>query len=202
MPSPDVRFEPLTGVARASISEGQRTGAPLEVDLERFDPALRVLGASFVTLHIGDALRGCTGRLEPVRPLVADVAYHAFCAAFLDPRFEPLREEEHGNLRVHVSVLSPRKRLSVSSEDELLAALRPGVDGLVLEEGGLRATFLPAVWAQLPSPRQFLQQLRLKAGLPLGYWSKTLRVSRYTVQDVEDQERSSSPRSERTMSRS
>jgi len=202
MPLPDACFEPLTGVARASIAEGHRTGAPLEVDLERFDPALRVRAASFVTLHIGDALRGCTGSLEPVRPLVTDVAHQAFCAAFLDPRFAPLREEEHAHLRVHVSILGPRERLSVSSEDELLATLRPGVDGLVLEEGDLRATFLPAVWAQLPSPREFLQQLRLKAGLPVGYWSKTLRVSRYTVQDVEDQERSSSPRSERTMSRS
>lgn len=202
MLSPEARFAPLTGVARASIAEGHRTGAPLEVDPERFDPALQVRGASFVTLRIGDALRGCTGSLEPVRPLVADVAHQAFCAAFLDPRFEPLREEEHARLRVHVSVLGPRERLCVSSEEELLATLRPGVDGLVLEEGSLRATFLPAVWAQLPSPREFLQQLRRKAGLPDGYWSRTLSVSRYTVQDVEDQERSSSPRSERTMSRS
>ncbi len=202
MPSPEPQLAPLLSVARASIAEGQRTGAPLAVDPERYDAALREPGASFVTLHLGGALRGCTGSLAPVRPLVADVAHHAFCAAFLDSRFAPLRAEEQAGLHVHVSGLGPQERLFPGSEAELLASLRPGIDGLVIEEGGRRATFLPAVWEQLPSPRDFLRQLRRKAGFADDYWSAALCVSRYTVQDVEDQERSSSPRSERTMSRS
>ncbi len=186
MPSPDPRYAPLLEVARASIADGHRTGAPLAVDLAAHDPALRAPGASFVTLHVGGELRGCTGSLEPVRPLVADVAYHAFCSAFLDRRFEPLREDEMDALHVHVSVLSPHEPLDVATEDDLLAALRPGVDGLILEESGRRATFLPAVWEQLPSPRDFVRQLRRKAGLPDDYWSDALRAYRYTVRDVEE----------------
>jgi hypothetical protein len=177
-------YDALIPVAYASIEHGLRTGEAMTVDLARFDPALRERGASFVTLHVGPTLRGCTGSLEAVRPLVEDVAHHAFCAAFRDTRFAPLRAEELEGLRVHVSILGPREPIAAASEAALLAALRPGIDGLVLEEGALRSTFLPAVWDQLPAPREFLLHLKRKAGLPSNYWSDTLRFSRYEVVDV------------------
>jgi AMMECR1 domain-containing protein len=62
--------------------------------------------------------------------------------------------------------------------------LRPGVDGLILEEGFRRGTFLPVVWESLPNPRDFLRHLKAKAGLPPSYWSGSLRVSRYTTSVV------------------
>ena len=65
-----------------------------------------------------------------------------------------------------------------------MSKLRPGVDGLVLEERGQRGTFLPSVWESLPSPRQFLAQLKVKAGLPADYWSDSIKVERYTVEDI------------------
>jgi len=68
------------------------------------------------------------------------------------------------------------------SEAELVAQLRPGIDGLVLIEGMRRGTFLPSVWEQLPDPWQFLDHLKQKAGLPSGYWSPTVRVERYTTE--------------------
>jgi AMMECR1 domain-containing protein len=67
------------------------------------------------------------------------------------------------------------------SENDLLAQLRPGVDGLILEEGFRRGTFLPSVWEQLPEAKAFLHHLKLKAGLPVNYWSATISISRYTT---------------------
>jgi AMMECR1 domain-containing protein len=56
------------------------------------------------------------------------------------------------------------------------------VDGLILEHGPHRGTFLPQVWESLPDPRDFLAHLKRKAGLPAGIRMEDLRISRYTVQ--------------------
>jgi hypothetical protein len=85
-------------------------------------------------------------------------------------------------LHIHISVLSPPQPLAFESEQDLLAQLRPGVDGLILEERYARGTFLPSVWEQLPEPLDFLRHLKRKAGLPVDYWSTQLRVSRYTTE--------------------
>jgi hypothetical protein len=182
----DVALQTLPGVARASIEHGFEVGAPLDVDPERFHPLLRGLGASFVTLRVCGELRGCTGSLEASRPLVADVARHGFCAAFRDSRFAALGIDELAKVRIHVSVLGPREPLRAASEAQLLSQLRPGIDGLVLEDGPRLATFLPAVWEQLSEPREFLVHLKRKAGLPADHWSATLGFSRYTVREVEE----------------
>lgn len=181
LPPEDAR---LLEVARSSIEHGLRHGRPLAVEAERFGAALRAPGASFVTLRRGETLRGCTGSLEPRRPLVVDVAENAFASAFRDPRFEPLALRELFHVRIHLSLLGPTEPLAADSEEALLAALRPGVDGLVIEEGGRRATFLPAVWEQIPDPRDFVAHLRRKAGLPDRGWSPALRVSRYEVREI------------------
>jgi uncharacterized protein len=175
----------LLEVAWSSIRYGLRYGVPLEVQPWHFEATLQEHRASFVTLRIGEQLRGCTGTLEAVQPLVVNVAHNAFASAFRDSRFAPLGPEEVANLDLHISILDSPERLAVASEEELLRVLRPGRDGLVLEEGALRATFLPAVWEQLPAPRDFVGHLKQKAGLPLDYWSPTLRVSRYAVREIE-----------------
>jgi AmmeMemoRadiSam system protein A len=174
----------LLDVARDSIAAGLATGRPLAPDPGAFPDALRALRTSFVTLHRAAALRGCIGGLEPLRPLVADVAEHAFAAAFRDPRFPPLAEEELADLALEISVLSPLEPLAFESEDALLAQLRPGVDGLVIEVDGRRATFLPAVWGEMADAREFVSELKRKAGLAAGFWSPALRARRYTVESL------------------
>jgi len=192
MPSAETREDGLCAsdaalmdVAWRSIRHGLRYGVPLEVQPRCFVVALQELRACFVTLRIGEELRGCTGTLEAVRPLVVDVAQNAFASAFRDSRFAPLGLEELPALNVHISILDSPQRLEVRSEEELLSALHPGKDGLVLEEGAQRATFLPAVWEQLPTPRDFVEHLKQKAGLRADYWSPTLRLFRYGVREVE-----------------
>jgi AmmeMemoRadiSam system protein A len=145
-------------------------------------PELQEERATFVTLTLGGNLRGCIGMLEACRPLAEDVAENARAAAFGDPRFEPLSIEEFENLEIHISVLSPPEELEFESEAELLQQIRPGVDGLILQDCGRRGTFLPSVWEDLPERELFLMHLKMKAGLPGSHWSDTLRVHRYTAE--------------------
>ena len=171
----------LLDVARASIRHGLDHGQALSVHLEDYPETLRVPRATFVTLDIGGQLRGCIGALAAYQPLVQDVAAHAYAAAFEDPRFPELRADELPKLDLHISVLSPPEPLRFGSEAELLAQLRPGVDGLILQFRHYRSTFLPSVWEQLPDPYIFLAQLKQKAGLPLDFWSPELQAERYTA---------------------
>lgn len=172
-------------VAHASIEHVLRTGRPLDVDVAAFPPALRELRATFVTLRsTGGELRGCVGELEPRRALVASVADRARAAAFSDPRFPPLRADELGALAIHVSVLLPLTPIDAQSEAALVAQLRPGVDGLLIDDGFRRATFLPAVWESLREPHVFLRELRRKAGMSEEIWATTLRAWRYAVEEI------------------
>ena len=143
--------------------------------------ALTQPGATFVTLKRAGELRGCMGSIRPVRPLGADVRANAVAAAFGDPRFPPLAAFEFGKVEVEVSLLTADEPIDVVDEDDLLARLRPGLDGLILQFGQRRATFLPQVWDALPDPREFLAALKRKAGLPEEFWSPQVNVSRYGV---------------------
>lgn len=170
----------LLELAAASIHYGLQHGRPLKPVLDEYDPALREPGACFVTLTREGELRGCIGSLSARRPLVEDVAENAYAAAFSDPRFYPLQAIELHELEIYISHLSEAEPIHFNSERELIEQLRPGIDGLILEEGYRRGTFLPSVWEQLPEPVDFLHHLKLKAGLPVNYWSETIHFSRYT----------------------
>jgi AmmeMemoRadiSam system protein A len=175
----------LLRLARKSIDASVAIGAsagPAPFPVLSLQPDLTVRRSSFVTLRRGAELRGCCGTLEAPRPLAEDVWRNAWAAAFSDHRFPPLTAAEWPQLSLHLSLLTPPERLDVTSESQLLALLRPSVDGLILESETGRATFLPAVWEQLPDPTQFVSQLKMKAGWPAGYWSERVRVSRYTTE--------------------
>jgi AmmeMemoRadiSam system protein A len=169
-------------LARESIEHGLRTGKALKIKLDAYPPEFSEPRASFVTLERRQELRGCIGMLEAVRPLAEDVAENAFSAAFRDRRFPPLAADELSDLELHISILSAPTAIACNSEPDLLSQLRPAIDGLILAEGGHRATFLPAVWESLPSPGQFLRHLKQKAGLPADYWSDSINFYRYTTE--------------------
>ena len=113
--------------------------------------------------------------------MAEDVAANAVSAAFRDPRFTAMTTREWPQTDIHISVLSEPKAMQVSSREDLLGQLRPGVDGLILIEGQHRSTYLPSVWTQLPDPADFVSELRRKAGLPAAGWSSETRVLRYTT---------------------
>lgn len=172
----------LLQLAEQSISSGLEHGRPLSVNVDEFDLELQQQRASFVTLHEAGQLRGCIGSLEAHRALVEDVAENAYAAAFRDPRFGPLRKSEFELLQISISVLSPSTSIQFESEQDLIAQMRPGEDGLILREGFHKGTFLPSVWEQLPEADQFLQHLKIKAGLNPDYWSDSIQVSRYQTE--------------------
>ena len=167
----------LTGLARAAIAQVFDGGA-LPHDQAAW---LDAPGASFVTLTQSGRLRGCIGSLQAWQPLRDDVAGNACAAAFRDPRFPALRAEELPVTQIEVSVLSAPEPMPFTSQADALAQLRPGQDGVILSAGRHRATFLPQVWEELPTPAEFISHLLLKAGLPPDYWSDAVQISRYSV---------------------
>ncbi len=174
----------LLDLAKGSILHGLQTGLPLKINLDDYPPELTELRATFVTLQINHQLRGCIGLLEAVRPLAEDIAENAFSAAFNDPRFPPLEACELDDLEIHLSILTPAEPVSFSSEQDLITQLQPGIDGLILQEGRRRGTFLPSVWESLPEPKQFLRHLKQKAGLPPDYWSDNIKIYRYQAEII------------------
>lgn len=179
----------LLAIARAAIANGTRAND--EFELATLPAALQCERAVFVTLTVAGGLRGCIGTLFPTQPLALAVADAAQGAAHHDPRFMPLRTEELAATRIEISVLSELEHIAADSRRALLDTLRPGVDGLLLEDGRYRSTSLPKVWSQLPNAEEFLTQLLAKAGLPADHWSASLRVHRYTALNFADADRGS-----------
>jgi AmmeMemoRadiSam system protein B/AmmeMemoRadiSam system protein A len=176
----------LIELVRHSILVGLATGEPPQMTIdETVRPLMAAPGAAFVTLRRHDgALRGCIGSALATRPLVVDVTQHAFNAAFRDPRFPRLEWLELRGLLLSVSVLTPPEPLRFADETDLLRQLRPGTDGLIIEDLGRRSLFLPSVWEEVPEPRRFLTLLKLKAGLADGHFSATFRAQRFRSIEV------------------
>lgn len=167
----------LLRLARAAIAE--HFGVPF---VAGEDAAwLHSQGASFVTLTHRHQLRGCIGTLQAHRALLADVRANAAAAAFRDPRFPPLGRDEFEVICIEVSVLSAVEAVQFRDEIDALAQLRPTVDGVIFEYGYHRSTFLPQVWDDFSDPREFMGNLKHKAGLPPDFWDPAVRLSRYTV---------------------
>ncbi|WP_297811586.1 AmmeMemoRadiSam system protein A [uncultured Methylophaga sp.] len=169
----------LRKIARDAIQYGLRHQAPMPVDLESLPASIRQQQACFVTLFATGTLRGCVGSLEAYRPLAEDVAANAFAAAFRDNRFCPISRDLVDELDINISLLTTPQPIECDCEQSLLSQLIPGKDGLILEAGEHRATFLPAVWDALPSPARFVAELKRKAGLPIDYWSEQMQCYRY-----------------------
>ena len=180
----------LLHVANQAIEYGLQTHGRKELALnpQDYSDALQQLRATFVTLQIDGELRGCIGTLEAHQPLVCDIAHNAHAAAFSDPRFHPLSEPEYPGIEIHISILSPASPMDFSSENDLISQLRPGIDGLILQEGIYKGTFLPSVWESLPDAKQFFAHLKRKAGLPMDHWSESVQVYRYTTESFGEED--------------
>jgi len=184
MPFTKQHSQILYETAYTSIQHGLLYSKPLSIDSHNYPSELQILRASFVTLKHRNNLRGCMGTTTPLRPLIEDVALHAYTAAFADPRFPPLKTTELDRLDINLSILSLPETLHFQTEEELTQQLRPKIDGIILREGRNHSTFLPSVWELLPEPREFLRQLKQKAGLPPHYWSATISIQRYTTESI------------------
>ncbi len=126
---------------------------------------LKIDMATFVTLKIGERLRGCIGSLTPVAPLYKSVHDNAINAALRDPRFRSVSMDELPKIKVHISILSPIKPIESLDEFKL------GEHGIIIEKGFNRAVYLPEVAPEQGwNVEQTLSSLSQKAGLPSDGW--------------------------------
>lgn len=177
----------LLRLARQALEMGVRGDKLPALQMETLPPRLREDGASFVTLTRHGQLRGCIGALEPYQPLVEDVREHAIAAALNDYRFPPVQAEELGEIQIEVSRLTAPVPLEYSTSEDLLAKLRPHVDGVVLRDGSRRATFLPQVWEKIPDAADFLDNLCYKMGASPDTWRrKHVEVLVYQVEEFHE----------------
>lgn len=177
----------LLGIARQSIESGLIDGKAVQLNGTDFNGSLVAPLGVFVTLTRKHALRGCMGALQSTDPLAQTTATCAFNAAFRDPRFAQLDADEMTDTHIEISVLSELEIIASSDRNGLLQQIQPGIDGILMEDGQYRSTFLPKVWEKIELPGDFLDQLLTKAGLPVDHWSETIRFSRYhTVSFAED----------------
>ncbi len=171
----------LIRLAAGSIRHGLSCGEALPVKPGDYPMELQTPRAVFVTLHVSGDLRGCIGTLEAVDPLAHNVAKYAHAAAFADPRFPGITRPEFEQMDIHISILDTPSPMEFKSEDQLLDQLQPGIDGLILEGGPRRGTLLPAAWSGVRDGRDFLRNLKRKAGLAPADWSADWKVLRYTA---------------------
>jgi AmmeMemoRadiSam system protein A len=177
----------LLRLARQALEHGVRGDKLPPLDSASLTPTLLADGVSFVTLTERGNLRGCVGALEAYQPLAEDVREHAVAAALEDYRFPPVQPGELGRIRIEVSRLTAPVPLEYGSPEDLLAKLRPHVDGVILKDGLRRATFLPQVWEQLEDPEEFLAHLCAKMGAPHDQWRrKHLDVFIYQVEEFHE----------------
>jgi hypothetical protein len=162
------------------------TGKKLEVpESELLNGELKEKRGTFVTLQKHGELRGCIGHIEPIQTIYQDIVENTLSAAFEDPRFEPLTQDELKDIDIEISVLTNPEKLNYSSVDELLAKLRPNIDGVIIKKGRRGATYLPQVWEDLSDKNEFLSSLCLKAGLEEGEWRKgKLEVKTYQAEHI------------------
>jgi AmmeMemoRadiSam system protein A len=177
LPAPTSGWTPahrktLLTLARQSLGDSVRSGKAPEVDLAKYDAKLAGPRACFVTLTKKGDLRGCIGHIFPREPLVKAVVHNAAAAALEDPRFPPVGAQELGEIDIEVSILTLPEHLESKSPEDLLAKLRPKIDGVVLRVGRRQATYLPQVWEQLPEKESFLSHLAEKAGLNAADWKR------------------------------
>lgn len=178
--------ETLLGLARESIEYGVEFNKRFSVNQSSYSEQLQQQAATFVTLRRNGKLRGCIGSIVAYQALVIDVVEKAHSAAFSDPRFPGLGEEELDGLVLQISILTPLSEIEFSSEQDLLEKIQAGLDGLVIDEGYNKGTFLPSMWEQLPDKEDFLRHLKVKAGLLPDYWSDAIRVSRFHSSCIAD----------------
>lgn len=172
----------LFAAALDAVGHVVKKGRPPTVTAGGYSWPLRAIRRTFVTLEIGGRLRGCIGTVIAHRPLIEDVVMNACRSAVEDPRFPPMTAEEVEQSALTVSILSHDRPMNITSNEDLLAKLRPGTDGLILRDRHHAALFLPKVWDSLPNPVQFVTHLKLKAGLSPDHFSPTLQAFCFTTE--------------------
>jgi AmmeMemoRadiSam system protein A len=169
---------------REAIRHGIHIGTPIRLDLSEYGAALMENWACFVTLKIDDTLRGCMGSFNTRQSLIENIAHNAHSAAFKDPRFIPIEDEDYAHLNVEIAIINNCEVIKCDSQENLMEQLKPYTDGLILDDGSNSATFLPSVWAQLCTAEEFVTELKTKLGLSAEQWDSSISAQRFSVMTI------------------
>lgn len=173
----------LKALAKNVIASELGFAPSIDAEAEFADPFYHEKRGVFVTLTLHGDLRGCIGNIEPVYPLYEAVMRNAHESAFGDPRFSPLEPEEFEELEIEISVLTVPEKIEYDSSQDLLEKLRPGKDGIVIEKGMYKSTYLPQVWEDIEDKKMFLSSLCMKAGLDPDEWMQgSCDIYKYEVE--------------------
>lgn len=175
----------IRSLAKQAILDGLNKTQSIDTKalLEKYPP-LAQQRATFVTLNLDGRLRGCIGSLVAHRSLLDDLIHNAKSAAFEDPRFYPLSPEEFKKVVIEISLLSLPEAILYDSIEDLKSKVSVGIDGIILQKEGKKATFLPQVWEQLPTFEHFFSQLCQKAGLGANCLENHPDIWRYRVEKI------------------
>jgi hypothetical protein len=136
-------------------------------DFKVESPTLKENRGAFVTIHKRGQLRGCIGYIEGQGPLHKTIERMAEAAAFKDPRFTPVKENELPELELEISVLTPLKRITDVNE------IQVGKHGIYIVKGMWAGLLLPQVATEYGWDRQtFLEHTCQKANLPSNAWKE------------------------------
>lgn len=145
-------------------------------------------GAAFVTLTKKGELRGCVGTVVPYQAVALDIASNTFEAAMQDSRFQPVTKDELSQIKISISLLTGYEEIVYQNEADLLSKINQNKDGLIIRDGDRQGLFLPSVWEQLPDKQEFLNNLKLKAGMSPSYWSNKIKVYRFRTLEIKEDE--------------
>jgi AmmeMemoRadiSam system protein A len=153
----------LHRIARTVI-EQRAKGKPVPSSAPLTEKLSEGRGA-FVCVYKQGMLRGCIGSLEPSEPLHKTVEEMAQAAAFRDPRFRPVGEDELPYLDLEISVLTPLQQIDDPEEVQV------GLHGIMIRKGAFSGLLLPQVATERNWDRvTFLEETCRKAGLPRHAW--------------------------------
>ena len=160
-------------LALSALERFVRRKERLELPLELPDDLARP-AACFVSLHIGEHLRGCIGTIEPTEScLAAEIISNAISAGTHDPRFAPVAPEELAGISCSVDVLNPPEPIpNLDGHD-------PKQHGLIVESvrGGRRGLLLPDLEG-VDTPDEQRSICLAKAGIGP---SEPVRLYRFSV---------------------
>ncbi|HOJ62835.1 MAG TPA: AmmeMemoRadiSam system protein A [Spirochaetota bacterium] len=178
----------LINLARNTIIKKTKKVWLTEEEIKKLPDFLKEKKGCFVTLNKKGQLRGCIGYIMPIIPLYQAIIENAYNAAYGDPRFLPVTQNEIKDLEIEITILTEPEKLEYKTINELLEKLIPEKHGVIIKKGFFSATFLPQVWEQLPDKKDFLSHLCMKAGLNPNEWQKgTLEVETYEGIIIEEE---------------
>lgn len=176
-------YKELLELARESIKLSFHNKKP-EVN-EKLRNKFSEKKACFVTLTLKGELRGCIGSIYARQELWKDVIENAIHAAFDDPRFPPLKEQDFDKIKIEISILSIPRKISYITEQELEKKIKN--KGVIIKKSFYSATYLPQVWDEIPDFMEFIGSLCEKAGLSPDAWKRLdLEVFIYDAKKVSE----------------